>query len=188
MCGLPANDDFNGPRQEGFGFFQVTQRRGSRHSAAAAYLRPGRRRPNLTVLTNALATRILFDGQRASGVASVQAGQLEEARAEREVLLAGGTINSPQLLLLSGVGPADHLRARGITPLLNLPGVGQNLQDHLAVGVSYACTQPLSLASAEQLPNLLRYLLLRRGPLTSNVGEAGGFVKTREHGAAEHVG
>jgi choline dehydrogenase len=177
--GLPATTDFNGPEPEGVGLFQVTQRRGRRHSAADAYLRPARGRPNLTVLTGAQATRVLFDGHRATGVAYLQRGHVRTVQAEREVLLAGGAINSPQLLLLSGVGPADHLRAQGISPVLDLPGVGQNLQDHLAVVATYACTRPLSLASAERLPNLLAYLLFRRGPLTSNVAEAGGFLKTR---------
>ncbi len=177
--GISRNPDLNGASQEGVGFFQVTQRNGQRHSAAAAYLRPARGRPNLTVLTRAHATRVLMEGTRAIGVAYLRDGQVHEARAEREVLLAGGTVNSPQLLMLSGIGPADHLRRVGIQPLVHLPGVGQNLQDHVCCGVMQACTRPISLASAETMPNLLAYLLLRRGPLTSNVAEAGGFVKTR---------
>jgi choline dehydrogenase len=179
-CGLPLRTDPNGPDREGFGFVQVTQRRGRRLSAAAAYLRSTHGRLNLTVLTGAHAMQVLFDGRRAVGVAYLQAGRHQRVRASSEVVLACGSINSPQLLMLSGVGPADHLQAHEITPLLDLPGVGQNLQDHLAVVATYACSQPVSLAGAERFPNLLRYLLFGRGPLTSNVAEAAGFVKTRD--------
>ena len=157
--------------------YQVTQKRGRRHSAAAAYLLRVRGRTNLSIRTRAQATRIVFERKRASGVSYLADGREEEARARREVILCGGAVNSPQLLLLSGVGPADHLRRLGIPLVADLPGVGQNLQDHLAVGLVYRCTQPISLASAQSLGSLLRYVLLRRGPLTSNVAEAGGFVR-----------
>ena len=123
------------------------------------------------------ATRIVFDGTRASGVRYLAGGREQEAVAAREVILCGGAVNSPQLLLLSGAGPADHLRGLGIPVVADLPGVGQNLQDHLAMGVVYRCKEPITLASAETLGNLLRYIVLRRGPLTSNVAEAGGFVR-----------
>jgi choline dehydrogenase len=176
--GHPTNDDFNGPEQEGFGLYQVTQKRGRRCSAAAAYLKPALGRPNLTVLAYAQVTRLLFEGRRATGVEYVRDGRTQQARAEREVILSGGSVNSPQLLMLSGVGPADQLKRLGIAPVADLPGVGRNLQDHLFVSVAYACTRPVSLASAEALPNVAKYLLFRRGPLTSNVAEAGGFVKT----------
>ncbi len=177
-AGLPRNEDFNGPAQEGVGFYQVTQKRGQRHSAAGAYLKPALKRPNLTVHTQAYVTRLLVDKNRAVGIAYTRDGKAEQARASREVILSGGTINSPHLLMLSGIGPADHLRALNIPVVADLPGVGQNLQDHLMAGVTYALTQPISLASAEGFGNILNYLLLRRGPLTSNVAEAGGFIKS----------
>ena len=176
--GYTANDDFNGALQEGFGFYQVTQKGGKRCSAAAAYLKPILRRPNLTVRTHAQATRLLIEGRRVVGVEYVRDNRAEQVRADREVILSGGSVNSPQLLMLSGIGPADELKRLGISPVIDLPGVGQNLQDHLFVAVAYACTQPISLASAEAKLNIAKYLLFKKGPLTSNVGEAGGFVKT----------
>ncbi len=178
-CGYPLNPDFNTATQDGFGFFQVTQKGGRRNSTAVAYLKPARNRPNLTVETNALATAILFEGQRAVGVRYLQNGQTKEARADREVILAGGAINSPQLLMLSGVGPAGHLAEYGLPVVRDLPGVGQNLQDHLIAGAVYSCTQPLSLAHAEKFGQLAKFLLQGKGMLTSNVAEAGGFLKTR---------
>jgi len=177
--GWTPNADFNGAEQEGVGVYQVTQKKGQRHSAADAYLKPARRRRNLTVLSRAHATRLLFDQRRCVGVAYLRDGQSEQVQVRREVLLCAGAINSPQLLLLSGIGPAAHLQMLGIPVTQDLPGVGQNLQDHLGVGVMYACTQPVSLAGAETLANILSYLLFKRGPLTSNGGEAGAFIKTR---------
>jgi choline dehydrogenase len=138
--------DFNGAEQEGVGVYQVTQKRGQRHSAADAYLKPARRRRNLTVLSHAHATRLLFEQRRCVGVAYRQDGHPQQTQVRREVLLCAGAINSPQLLLLSGIGPAAHLHQLGIPITQDLPGVGQNLQDHLAAGVIYACTQPVSLA------------------------------------------
>ena len=176
--GHTPNPDFNGAEQDGFGVYQVTQKGGRRWSAADAYLKPAFGRRNLTVLTGAHATRVLFEGTRAAGVEYVREGRTERAAAAREVILCGGAVNSPQLLMLSGVGAADELRRLGIAPVADLPGVGRNLQDHLIVAVAYACTRPVSLASAEAVRNVVSYLLLRRGPLTSNVGEAGGFVRT----------
>src|SRR6266699_1388143 len=178
--GWSHNADFNGAEQEGVGVYQVTQKRGQRHSAADAYLKPAWRRRNLTVLPHAHATRLLFEQQRCVGVAYLRDGQPQHVQVRREVLLCAGAINSPQLLLLSGIGPAAHLHQLGIPVALDLPGVGQNLQDHLAAGVIYACTQPVSLARVESLANILSYLLLKRGPLTSNVAEAGAFLKTRQ--------
>ncbi len=177
--GLPRNDDFNGEEQEGVGFYQVTQRRGERHSAAAAFLVPAMRRPNLTVWTRAHATGLIVENARAVGVRFVRDGKPVEARASREVILTGGAINSPQLLLLSGIGPADELSALGLPVVADVPGVGRNLQDHLFVPIAYSCAKPCTLATATRIDNLLRYALARRGPLTSNVAEAGGFVKTR---------
>jgi len=177
--GLPRNSDFNGPEQEGVGMFQVTQKAGKRHSAADAYLRPALKRPNLTVHTRAQATRLLLEGTRAFGVEYIRNGAVDRVRVDREVILCGGTINSPQLLMLSGIGPADHLTALGIPGVADLPGVGQNLQDHLLLGVAYECKQPITLAAAETFGNLLRYMLFKTGPLASNVCEAGGFLKTK---------
>ena len=126
-----------------------------------------------------LASRILTEGKHAVGVAWQQHGKTEQARAHREVILCGGAINSPQLLLLSGIGPAHQLQALGIEVVADLPGVGQNLQDHLASGVQYHCTQPITLASAETMGNILNFLLFKKGPLTSNCGEAAAFIKTK---------
>jgi len=151
QAGLRRNDDFNGAEQEGTGLYQVTQKRGKRCSTAVAYLKPAMKRPNLTVETGAYATRVLLDGLRAAGVAYVQDGEPREAQAAREVILSGGAINSPHLLMLSGIGPAEHLREHGIDVVCDLPGVGQNLQDHLIIGVTYRCTQPVTLAAAESV-------------------------------------
>ncbi|MGB0387954.1 MAG: GMC family oxidoreductase, partial [Ardenticatenaceae bacterium] len=177
QAGLGRNDDFNGPQQEGVGLYQVTQKKGTRHSTAVGYLKPALKRPNLRAETHAQATKLLFDGRRCTGVAYVQDGKTHKVKAKREVILCGGAINSPQLLLLSGIGDAQHLQEVGIPVVMDLPGVGQNLQDHLALLVGYACTQNVSLAGAETIGQLLKYVLFKKGMLTSNVGEAGGFVK-----------
>jgi choline dehydrogenase len=177
--GIAANADFNGASQDGVGLYQVTQREGRRHSGADAYLKPARGRPNLTVLTGAHATRVLLEGNRAAGVEYVAKGATHSVTADHEVLLAGGAINSPQLLLLSGIGPAEELQRAGIRAAHDLPGVGKNLQDHPMVSVGYLCTQPVSMASAESIMNLLNYVFFKRGPLTSNVAEAGIFARTR---------
>lgn len=178
--GIAANPDFNGVSQDGVGLNQVTQKNGLRHSAADAYLRPARNRPNLHVLIHAQATRVLVENNRATGAAFLCDGAAGEARAGREVILAGGTIHSPQLLMLSGIGPADELKRVGIEPQHDLPGVGKNLQDHPMVSVGYLCKQPVSLATAETLSNFLRYLIFKNGPLASNVAEAGLFCRTRD--------
>jgi len=185
--GIPRNDDFNGPKQEGAGFFHVTQRGGKRCSCAVAYLNPALRRDNLTVFTQTHTTRVLFEGTRAVGVECVQNGKKLELRAEREVILSGGAINSPQLLMLSGIGAADELRAHGIDVIADLPGVGKNLQDHLVGGVTHESTQPISLAGAETIGNLLRYLFLKKGMLTSNVAEAGAFIRMRSDAAVPDI-
>jgi choline dehydrogenase len=179
--GFRDNSDFNGATQDGAGLYQVTQKNGRRHSAADAYLKPVLPRRNLKVITGALVTRVIAEKNRAVGVEYRHVGATREGRAAREVLLAGGTINSPQLLLLSGIGPADEIQRVGLRPIHDLPGVGKNLQDHVMVSVGYLCTKPVSMAGAESLPNLLQYLLLRRGLLSSNVAEAGIFSRTR-HG------
>lgn len=176
--GLSHNTDFNAQDQSGVGLYQVTQQDGKRHSAADAYLTPVLDRPNLTTATGVQVTRVRFDGKSAVGVeyAHDQSDTPMPVDASEEVILSAGAINSPQLLLLSGVGPADHLQAHDIPVVTDLPGVGQNLQDHLQATVNYACEQPVSIDGAQSLWNILIYLLLKRGPLRSNIAEAGGFV------------
>lgn len=176
-AGHPYTADFNGPEQDGVGYYHLTQRDGMRCSTAVAYLRPALTRPNLEVLTGAHCTRVLFDGGRASGVELERGGELRQLRAGREVVLAAGAYNSPQLLMLSGIGVADDLAAHGITPRVDLP-VGENLQDHPHVGLSYL-TDTETLLTAESPDNARLLETEGRGPLTSNVGEAGGFHRTR---------
>jgi len=176
--GLPANPDFNGAAQDGVGCYQVTQRRGRRWSAADAYLRPALGRPNLTVHTGALVTRLVVEGGRAVGVAYRRRGADVVAHAEAEVLLAAGAVNSPQLLLLSGIGPADQLREHGLPVLVDAPAVGENLQDHPVVPVLHFTHGVGDLYDGERPGQLARWLLTRRGPLASNVGEVGGFLRT----------
>ena len=177
--GWTENCDFNGLQQEGFGFYQVTQKNGKRHSTAAAYLKPIWHRSNLTIQTRAQVTQLMFEGTKVVGLTYIQNGKTHQISISKEVILSGGAINSPQLLMLSGIGAAAHLQDLGIPIVVDLPGVGQNLQDHLAVPVAYQCTQPLSLENARTPDNFLKYLLWKKGPLTSNVGEAGGFVKSK---------
>jgi len=179
-AGLPASNDFNGATQEGFGWYQVTQRNGSRCSAATAYLDPVRARPNLRVITRATATRLVYEGDRVSGVAYSVAGRgIFCEGASREVILSGGAINSPQLLMLSGIGPADQLRRLGIDLRVDLPGVGANLHDHLDVCTLRKCTQPITYDHTNDAWIPLQYLFARRGPGTSNIAEAGGFLRSR---------
>jgi choline dehydrogenase len=177
--GIAANVDFNGEAQDGAALYQITQKNGARWSAADGYLQPARERGNLTVVTGAHATRVLMEGRRAVGVEFLRGGVAEEARADGEVILAGGTVNSPQLLMLSGIGPAEELKAAGISAIHDLPGVGKNLQDHPMVSVGYLCTKKISLDGAETVGTFLRWLLWKNGPLASNVAEAGLFLRTR---------
>ncbi|MBS0582497.1 MAG: choline dehydrogenase [Proteobacteria bacterium] len=177
-CGYALNDDFNGATQEGFGPYQVTQKNSARCSTAVGYLRPVRQRANLVVRTNARTERVLFDGHRAIGVDYRHHGRLTRAEGA-EVILCGGAINSPQLLMLSGIGPADHLRAHGIRVESDLPGVGANLQDHLDICTLQQCTQPVTYDRLSDAAVLFKYLAKRDGPGTSNIAEAGGFVRTR---------
>jgi choline dehydrogenase len=177
--GITGNPDFNGAEQDGAALYQVTQKNGARWGAADGYLQPARGRSNLTVITGAHATRVLMEGKRAMGVAFLRGGVADEARADGEVILAGGTVNSPQLLMLSGIGPAEELEAARISAIRDLPGVGKNLQDHPMVSVGYLCTQKISLDGAETVGNFLRWLLWKNGPLASNVAEAGLFFRTR---------
>jgi choline dehydrogenase len=180
-CGYARNPDFNGARQAGFGYNQVTQRRGRRCSTAVGYLRPARGRSNLSVATNAHATRILFSGRRATGIEYLRGGVRETAQARGEVILAAGAFNSPQLLQLSGLGPGPHLQALGIPIVADLPGVGANLQDHYNGRLVYECTEPFTLndvvaSPLRKLREGLRYFLLRRGFLTMGASTATGFV------------
>lgn len=176
-CGYPVEDP-NGDLPQGFCETRVTQRKGARWSAADAYLKPALRRPNLTLHTEATATRVLFDGGRAVGVEFTQLGQRRTVRARREVVLCGGAVNSPQLLMLSGVGDREHLADHGIDLVAHSPEVGQNLMDHLVVPLGFDVRHD-SLFAAEKPVELLNYLVRRRGMLTSNVGEAYGFVRSR---------
>jgi choline dehydrogenase len=181
--GLPLNPDFNGASQEGAGFFQTTTRRGRRASTAVAYLRPAKGRKNLQVETAALAQRILFEGRRAVAVEYGKAGARRTARARKEIIVASGAYNSPQLLQLSGVGPAELLRKHGIDIVLDAPGVGNDLQDHLQVRIVTRCTQRITLNDIINHPlrRMLagaRYAAFRKGPLTIAAGTSGAFFKT----------
>jgi choline dehydrogenase len=178
-AGYPRNDDFNGAAQEGAGLYQLTQRRGRRWSAADAYLHPARARPNLTVRTGALATRVLVSGGRATGVEYRCGGRTRTARAAAEVVLAGGAVNSPQLLLLSGIGPGGHLRDVGVDVVHDLPGVGGGLQDHPLVPVVWRTRAGRSLFRGESPSGYARWFATRRGPLSSNLAEAGLFTRSR---------
>ncbi|RZU32547.1 GMC family oxidoreductase [Blastococcus saxobsidens] len=178
-AGYPRNEDFNGATQDGVGQYQVTQKRGRRWSAADAYLHPAAGRPNLTVRTGALTTRVLVEGGRATGVEYRCGGRLRTVRATREVVLSGGAVNSPQLLMLSGIGPADHLREVGVEVVHDLPGVGGGLQDHPLVPVVWNVRSGRSLRLAETPVNLAKWKAAGRGPLTSNLAEAGLFTRSR---------
>lgn len=184
QAGYPVTADLNGYQQEGLGPMDMTTYRGRRWSAAKAYLRPAMKRGNVDVEIRALTLRLLFEDKRAVGVEYSQGGQVKQARASREVIVSGGAINSPQILMLSGIGPADHLRHHGIDVVQDLPGVGQNLQDHLETYVQHACLQPITLYPVTKNP--LRQLLvgiewtfLGTGPGASNHFEAGGFIRSK---------
>jgi choline dehydrogenase len=177
QAGLARNDDFNGDEQDGVGMYQVTQRGGMRASAAVAYLHPAAERANLTVMPYMHVRRILFEGTRAVGVLASQLGQEQELRAEREVILCGGAYNSPQLLMLSGIGPAEHLTMREIEVLLDQPAVGANLSDHAAAQLVWTTPEPESLLLALEPPALEQYEATQTGPFASNLAEAGGFAR-----------
>jgi len=170
------NVDFNGAVQRGFGLYQVTQRDGRRCSSARGYLRPIADRPNLTVRTGALSTGLVLNGTRAEGVQYRRLGVKRTAHAEREVLLCGGAINSPQLLMLSGIGPATRLESAGVRVAHELAGVGGNLQDHLDVMTLTRCSQPVTYDHLNELAVGLKYYLFHEGIGTSNIAEAGGFI------------
>ncbi len=182
---IRRNEDFNGAEQEGAGYFQLTvTRNGRRSSSAAGWLKPARNRKNLVIETEALAQKILFDGKRACGVRYQQNGKVIEARAGREVIVCGGAINSPQLLQLSGVGPADLLEQHGIEPVHELAGVGENLQDHFQIRIVYECSKPITINDVsnsllQRAKAGIQYALTRKGPLTLGAGQVGVFAKTR---------
>jgi len=183
QAGYPETDDINGFQQEGFGRLDMTVHRGERWSAARAYLDPAARRPNLAVLSQALATRVLFEGRRATGVEYASRQSRRSIRARREIIVAAGAIGSPQLLKISGVGPADELRAHGIAVVQDRASVGENLQDHLEFYFQVACTQPITLYSATRpwaRPFVgLRWLVSRSGLGATNHFEVGGFIRSR---------
>ncbi len=191
-AGIPRNDDYNGPVQDGVGYYQTTIRNGRRCSAAVAFLKPAMKRGNLRVITRALAGRVLFAGTRATGVAFTENGVDKMVRAKREVILCGGAINSPQLLMLSGIGSPAHLAEHGIAPMADLPGVGQNLQDHFQVRYVYKCTRPITvndiMMSNRRMAMMgLQYLLTRKGPLTASAGQIGIFTRTRPELASPDI-
>lgn len=181
-CGLPYNADFNGENQEGVGPFQLTIHNGVRQSAANAYLRPVEQRSNLHIVTDALVHQILVKEGRAVAVSYQQGRQIREVQAQREILLCAGAVQSPHLLMLSGIGDAAELSRYNLPFVQHLPGVGKNLQDHLDISIQYHCKLPVSLYSQTRMPTalltLVRYLLSRRGPGSQNGLEAGAFVRT----------
>jgi choline dehydrogenase len=177
-AGYPRNTDFNGEQQEGFGWYQVTQKNGARCSTAASFLREARSRPNLTVRTHAEVQHVLFSATRAVGVDYRHHGRLKRAEAG-EVILAGGAINSPQLLMLSGIGPADHLREHGIGVRQDLEGVGGNLQDHLDICSLTHCTEAITYDKTNDIAIALEFFFKRTGIGTSNIAETGGFLRSR---------
>jgi len=179
-AGFTRNDDFNGSEQEGFGLYDVTQRDGRRASAATAFLLPAMGRANLTVETGAHATRVIIRDGKAVGVEWARGRQRHLTYADAEVILCGGAINSPQLMMLSGIGPSAHLSSHGIDVIADSPRVGQNLQDHLVCGPAVAVNQPITLAHAETPRSLWHYVSRRQGMLTSIIAEAGGFVRLHD--------
>lgn len=175
--GFQPNADFNDGKQEGFGIYQLTQKDGTRYSAARGYLHPALARGNLTAMPFTRVIQLLFDGTKCIGLRCRHEGRIKTAHANKEVILCGGALNSPQLLLLSGIGPAEHLEAFDIPVVKDLPGVGQNLMDHIQVPLAYHCKQPITLAAKDEPGQLRLYHEDKKGLLTSNLGEAGGFVR-----------
>jgi choline dehydrogenase len=190
--GIPVNKDFNGATQEGAGWFQTTTRGGKRASTAVSYLRPAKDRKNLHVETSAQAQRILFEGRRAVGLEYRKEGSLRTARARREILVSSGAYNSPQLLQLSGIGPAELLKKHGIDVVLDAAGVGHDLQDHMQVRVVMRCSQPITLNDIVNHPLRrimagARYAAFRNGPLTIAAGTSGAFFKTNPRLASPDI-
>ena len=185
--GIAPNNDFNGAEQLGAGLYQVSQHRGRRWTTADGYLAPARKRTNLTVWTDATVSRVLIEGGRATGVEVERQGQVQSVRAQAEVVVSAGAFGSPQLLMLSGVGPADHLREKGVEVVVDNPNVGSHLMDHPMYMVNFETTAAGTLADAEKPVQLANYLLRRRGLLTSNIGEAGAFFHTRSGDQAPYM-
>lgn len=175
--GFAHNGDFNDGEQEGFGLYQITQKGGKRHSAAVGYLYPALRRDNFTALPFAHVSNLIVDGIRCVGLEYRHRGETRTAAANKEIILCGGALNSPQLLLLSGIGAADHLAEMDIPLVKDLPGVGKNLMDHMQVPVAYHCKEPVSLVAKDDPLQVQRYNEDKMGLLTSNLGESGGFVR-----------
>jgi choline dehydrogenase len=182
--GFERNDDFNGATQDGVGYHQTTTRKGKRCSTAVGYLNPARTRPNLQIVTNALSEKIVVEGKRAVAVQYRQGGALKTARARREIILCGGAINSPQLLMLSGIGPAAHLARHGIAVVQDLPGVGQNLQDHYSAPIKLKAKLPVTvndvmLSNVRKLKVGAQYYMFKTGPLAMISSPAALFARTR---------
>jgi choline dehydrogenase len=182
QTGVPRTDDFNGAAQEGAGYYQLTTHKGWRCSTAKAYIDPARGRPNLRIETEAFAAGLIMDGTRAVGVRYRQGGVMKEARCTAEVLLAAGSIQSPQLLQLSGIGPRALLQKHGVPVVVDSPGVGENLQDHLQIRLSYECTKPITTndqlnSIAGQMKIGLQWLLFRSGPLAIGINQGGCFMR-----------
>ncbi len=192
LLGFPRNDDFNGARQEGVGYHQTTTRNGRRCSTAVGYLRPAMARPNLRVVTEALTEKILFDGHRAVGISFRRGGEMWTARAAREIIVCGGAVNSPQLLMLSGIGPEAHLAGLGIPVVEDLAGVGQSLQDHYSAPLKLKCRLPITVndvmqSNMKKLKVGLQYYLFRTGPLAMCSSPAALFARTRPELASPDV-
>jgi choline dehydrogenase len=190
--GFPRNDDFNGARQDGVGYHQTTTRNGRRCSTAVGYLRPAMQRANLRVVTEALTEKVLLEGRRTIGVSFRQNGRLCVARAVREVILCGGAVNSPQLLMLSGIGPQPNLAEFGIPFVHHLPGVGQSLQDHYSAPIKLRCKLPVTvndvmLSNARKLKAGLEYYMFHRGPLSMISSPAALFARTRSELASPDI-
>jgi choline dehydrogenase len=191
-AGHPHNEDFNGASQDGVGYHQTTTRNGRRCSTAVGYLRPAQQRPNLQVVTEALSEKILIEGNHAVGVAFRRGGQLQTVRANREIILCGGAVNSPQLLMLSGIGPQQHLAEFGIPVMQHVPGVGQSLQDHYSAAIKLKCRLPVTvndvmLSNARKLKAGLEYYVLHKGPLAMISSPAALFARTRPELASPDV-
>jgi len=186
-AGLDRNEDFNGAEQDGAGMYQVTQRGGMRASAAVAYLHPAMERPNLTVMTHTHVNRVIFEGTRAVGVEATHLSQPQELRAERETILCGGSFASPQLLMLSGVGPAEHLMLKEVEVVLDQPAVGENLSDHAATYGVWTTPEPESLLLAREPEALAEFTASQTGPLASNLAEGGCFARVGDDAPAPDV-
>jgi choline dehydrogenase len=190
--GFQRNDDFNGAGQDGVGYHQTTTRKGKRCSTAVGYLKPARHRANLAVATNALSEKIIVEGRRAVGVVYRQNGVLQTARARREIILCSGAINSPRLLMLSGIGPAAHLVEHGIDVVQDLPGVGQNLQDHYSAPIKLKSKLPITvndvmLSNVKKLKVGMQYYMFKKGPLAMISSPAALFAKTRPELATPYI-